>query len=402
MQQSALTPQSGALSALDPAGNPPRDMEAEWKALASRLQLDSPDPLYRRVSMRIEDLIEGGVLQPGEQLDSERRLTELLKVSRRTVRAALGDLIERGYVRATHGRGNYVRLPVSRRELRFLALERFAPERGSMNQAHYDLVHAAEAAIGSSVHYKYIPSIEKLRGLLHSPPDGYDGILLFRPSQNWLSTLLEMQNSLNDSLTVPLVTVGRDLGGSSLNYVSADHFGQAYRATRDLVQGGHRRIGYVSGSQSLGYLQQAFKGYLQALEEGGLTPHPDDQRHFDTLDSEPVAFEIIPYLQQRKFTAVVVNGSALSLAFDLAVQRTGIDVPRQLAAVIVCEEFALSRLALCWDTYIYPDRRVIRRSLEVMAGLSRGQDCLPVQEVLTARRRDGISCVPASAIEVSC
>jgi GntR family transcriptional repressor for pyruvate dehydrogenase complex len=71
------------------------------------------------VIRQLTTLIEGGALQPGDQLPSERELSEELQVSRGTVREAVQFLQTLGLIEIRHGAGTFVRLatdPVGLRE----------------------------------------------------------------------------------------------------------------------------------------------------------------------------------------------------------------------------------------------------------------------------------------------
>ncbi|HXF98514.1 MAG TPA: FCD domain-containing protein [Gaiellaceae bacterium] len=67
-----------------------------------------PLPLKEQVSSRLRHLIENGTLAPGEQLPSERELSEQLRVSRGTVREAIQFLHALGLVEIRHGTGTFV------------------------------------------------------------------------------------------------------------------------------------------------------------------------------------------------------------------------------------------------------------------------------------------------------
>jgi GntR family transcriptional regulator len=58
---------------------------------------------------RVMDIVE--TLTVGQAIPAERRLTELLGVSRLTVRAALDELVAEGYLTRRHGSGTYVSEP---------------------------------------------------------------------------------------------------------------------------------------------------------------------------------------------------------------------------------------------------------------------------------------------------
>lgn len=68
-----------------------------------------PEPLWHQTEQALRDLILRGDWKDGDQLPNETRLTELLGVSRITLRHALRRLEESGYLRREHGRGTFVR-----------------------------------------------------------------------------------------------------------------------------------------------------------------------------------------------------------------------------------------------------------------------------------------------------
>jgi GntR family transcriptional repressor for pyruvate dehydrogenase complex len=77
-----------------------------------------PLALKERVIRQLTRLIEDGALQPGDQLPSERELSEELQVSRGTVREAVQLLQALGLLEIRHGSGTFVRLAKDARGLR--------------------------------------------------------------------------------------------------------------------------------------------------------------------------------------------------------------------------------------------------------------------------------------------
>jgi len=57
---------------------------------------------------QIKEQIKKGILKPGEKLPSERKLADLLEVSRASVREAIQALAHSGYLEVIHGKGTYV------------------------------------------------------------------------------------------------------------------------------------------------------------------------------------------------------------------------------------------------------------------------------------------------------
>lgn len=64
--------------------------------------------LYESIVSHIENQILNGALAPGDQLPSERELTQQFGVSRTAVREAIKTLREKGLVEVRLGRGTYV------------------------------------------------------------------------------------------------------------------------------------------------------------------------------------------------------------------------------------------------------------------------------------------------------
>jgi GntR family transcriptional regulator len=71
-------------------------------------------PLAVRAQEYLLGLIESGVYKPGEQLPSENELAAQLGISRPTLREALRDLEQEGFVVRKHGVGTFIALDRSR------------------------------------------------------------------------------------------------------------------------------------------------------------------------------------------------------------------------------------------------------------------------------------------------
>jgi GntR family transcriptional regulator len=68
-----------------------------------------PEPLWHQVEQSIRAAIDDGTWKAGARLPGEDQLTDLLGVSRITVRHALANLESAGVLRREHGRGTFVR-----------------------------------------------------------------------------------------------------------------------------------------------------------------------------------------------------------------------------------------------------------------------------------------------------
>jgi GntR family transcriptional regulator len=69
-------------------------------------------PLYLQVQQTLKEMIEDVEFGPGEQIPSERELSDMLGVSRMTVRRAVENLIQMGLLERHSTSGTYIRQPV--------------------------------------------------------------------------------------------------------------------------------------------------------------------------------------------------------------------------------------------------------------------------------------------------
>ncbi len=68
----------------------------------------SPIPIYHQLEEYIKSQIEIGELKPDEAIPSERVYADLFKISRMTIRQALTNLVNDGYLYRQKGKGTFV------------------------------------------------------------------------------------------------------------------------------------------------------------------------------------------------------------------------------------------------------------------------------------------------------
>lgn len=70
----------------------------------------SPIPLYYQLEEYIKAQIHSGELQPDKAIPSERIYAEMFKISRMTIRQALTNLVNQGYLYRQQGKGTFVNI----------------------------------------------------------------------------------------------------------------------------------------------------------------------------------------------------------------------------------------------------------------------------------------------------
>jgi GntR family transcriptional regulator len=79
------------------------------EALVTVLSTEAGVPLHRQLFLVLHDEIDRGVIAPGDALPTEQTLCDQFGVSRITVRRALADLADQGYIERRQGVGSFVR-----------------------------------------------------------------------------------------------------------------------------------------------------------------------------------------------------------------------------------------------------------------------------------------------------
>ncbi|ATW25889.1 GntR family transcriptional regulator [Candidatus Formimonas warabiya] len=76
---------------------------------------NAPEPLYYQLKQIILNQISQGIVKPGDLIPAERELIEIHQVSRMTVRLAIQELVQEGYLVRQQGKGTFVAQPKIRR-----------------------------------------------------------------------------------------------------------------------------------------------------------------------------------------------------------------------------------------------------------------------------------------------
>ncbi len=73
-----------------------------------KLDENSPIPLYYQLENLIREKIENGTFKVDEKIESERKLSEKLNLSRMTISKAINNLVEEGILYRKRGQGTFV------------------------------------------------------------------------------------------------------------------------------------------------------------------------------------------------------------------------------------------------------------------------------------------------------
>lgn len=76
-----------------------------------KLDKNIPIPLYYQLKQQIIREITNNRLKPGDSIPTEEEFSRALNISRPTIRQALGELVNEGYIYRLKGKGTFVSPP---------------------------------------------------------------------------------------------------------------------------------------------------------------------------------------------------------------------------------------------------------------------------------------------------
>ncbi len=155
-----------------------------------------------------------------------------------------------------------------------------------------------------------------------------DGLLLVLPrnADAYLETLRQRHfpHVLVDHLGSPMIDAPA---------VGATNWQGAYEATTYLLDLGHRRIGFITGSMELGCAVERLEAYKAALEKHGIAIDPELIREGDFLQPRgyTCARELLALAQPP--TAIFASNDISAFGVMEAVRDHGLQIPRDISII---------------------------------------------------------------------
>lgn len=182
-----------------------------------------------------------------------------------------------------------------------------------------------------------------------------------------------------------------ELAADAYASVTIDDQAEAYRATRLLLDRGHRRIAVLLDSvEDHSISQLRYMGYCRALEEYGLRPDPD-------LVGETGAFEMaaayrrVTEMLERgtEFTAVFSVSDSMAVAAMKALYDRGKRVPEDCSVVAIDGIDMSAYVVPTLTTLAQPQEELGGRSVQILVDLIEGRPAERHVQLPTSLRSGG-------------
>lgn len=303
--------------------------------LKTRLEGDSSK--YQQVKTNIKRWILSGEVDAEGKIPSENELSELFGVSRHTIRQAIGELVNEGWLYREHGRGTFVRMANGQSrnlntQLRVAVITTYL-----VDYIFPHIIQGIETELVAQGHSLSLYSTgndqaTERRALEMALQQGVDGLIVeptksTHPNPNIDLYLLMQQRN------IPFVMLHSSYIELNASVVQLDDTRGSLFATQHLFDLGHRTIGGIFKSDDV-QGRARFRGFVKAHQDNHAPVNGELIRTYTTEDKERVVERYVnDFVNSMSLppTAVVCYNDEIAVQLMGQFRTLGIHVPSQVS-----------------------------------------------------------------------
>jgi len=293
----------------------------------SKIDKNSHLPRHYQVKENIKEAIAIGALKKGDTLPSERKLCQLLQVSRITIRRALDDLEKEQIIERAWGKGTLVLNPLDdAKKTKKIGVTIWASET-PYHPATMEILRGIADVLRNTRYSPEVIFIDKKQirdgdYLEYLNPDVMEGIIIIVqeiPQKHLQIIKNKMQNVIFYNIQ------------DGENLVVLDYRRAGYEITHYLCELKHKKIALFNGPEGFETSKQVLDGYSEALEELGVKNIPEliKNGYYSTDDGYQLTKQV---LQQRtKPTAIIAGDDFMAMGVLKAMKEDGLNCPDDIS-----------------------------------------------------------------------
>ena len=341
------------------------------------VQEDGKKLKYYQLMEDLKEQILTGKFQAGDKLPSENELASRYRVSRQTVRKALGILENAGYIYAEHGKGTFcselVKHSHSSRNIAVVTtyLSDYIFPR-VIKGIDDSLTKEGYSIILKNTRNSRSLEAKCLEELLQKDIDG----LIVEPSKSHVYCRHVNLYDKLDEFKIPYVFIqGQYLQMEEKPSVLMDDCKGGYLVTKHLIELGHREIvGVFKADDFQG--QNRHKGYVKAQQEAGIPYNPENVIWFYTEDREVHPYDCIRRMvkNKKRIDAVVCYNDETAVRVISVLRRMGIRVPEDISITGYDNSYMANFGELKLTTIAHPQESLGKMAAELLVELIKNQE----------------------------
>lgn len=328
---------------------------------------NSPMPKYHMLKMHIKELIDQGTIQNGEQLPSENELARSFSISRHTVRQALSDLENEGWIYREQGKGTFCSPRIETKDKKAVAVlttyisDYIFPHiitgiEEVLSNEGYSLI----LANSGNDKEKEAKCMENLIS------QGISGMIIEPAASAAENINLKLYREL-DNHNIKYIMVHAAYADLNPAYIIMDDEKGEYEASKYLLQLGHRNIAGIFKSDDLQGVNRE-KGYVKALSEFGIPINKEYIGRYDTRQMQSYPYQFTKELLKRtdRPTAIACYNDQIALSVIEAIRDEGLKIPDDISIVGYDDSNLATASEIKLTTIKHPKKNMGRQAAQLL------------------------------------
>ncbi len=323
-------------------------------------------PKYQVILEEIKSNILSGTYSVGNQIPTESALQEMYQVSRQTVRKAILELANEGFLRSEKGSGTYVSNQFRSKtggnsnnktigvittyisDYIFPSIIRGIESR--LNEDDYSLLLA-------STNNDVAQEKKALEMMLSF---GVDGLIIEPTKSNLYNPNIAYYLTFKEQ-DVPFIMINAYYEELEVPFFCLDDVQSSYLATKELISNGHTQIGIIAKMDDL-QGKYRMKGYIKALGEAKLRFHPEQVLSFYTETKQELSANLKNFLTDNRggLTAIVCYNDEVGLEVVQVCRQLDIQVPGELSIIGQDNSYIAKNANITLTTLTHPQEQMGR------------------------------------------
>ena len=332
---------------------------------------------YQQIEEELKQLILEEQIKPGEKMPSENVLTAKYGVSRQTVRKAISNLINEGFVYAVQGSGTFCsdasRFKKDSKDIAvvmtYLSDYIFPKVISGIDSV---LSENGYSIVLKNTNNSRTREIQCLENLIEKNIDG----IIIEPSKSNVFCKHKYLYDRLDSYGIPYIFIqGAYSVMEDKPHVIMDDEKGAYLLTEHLIKLGHRNIlGVFKSDDTQG--QNRHKGYAKALAKEGIAYDPENVIWFYTEDRAVHPYTTLQKMIQsgKKVDAIVAYNDQIAFHLIKAIRELGLKVPEDISITGYDNSQTSANTDITLTTIVHPQQELGKIAAEALLKMIRGEE----------------------------
>lgn len=340
-------------------------------------------PKYQVIIEDIKSKILSGDYSIGEQIPTESVMQETYGVSRHTVRKAILELSNEGFLRSEKGSGTYVSNHYQSKSSGASANKTIGVITTYISDYIFpSIIRGIESRLNKDNYSLLLASTnndveQEKKALEMMLSYGVDGLIVEPTKSNLYNPNISYYLSFKEQ-DVPFTMINAYYEELEVPFFCLDDVQSSYLATNELISKGHTQIGLIAKMDDL-QGKYRMKGYIKALGDAKLRFQPEHILSFNTETKLDLYANLKEFLteNQDEMTALVCYNDEVGLEVVNVCRQLGISIPDKLSIIGQDNSYIAKNATINLTTLTHPQEQMGRDAADWIIKKLQGKKDLP-------------------------